>query len=138
MKKLFKTSLILLIIAGSLALVSCRPGATETALLQGAVTIGPIWPVETPGEDPPVPPEVFSSRKVMIYDESGKDLVQEVAIIQIDQTASGYYAANIAPGTYTIDINRTGIDSADNLPQKITVSAGETVTIDINIDTGIR
>ena len=137
MKYLWKISLALLIL-GSLWLASCCPGGPETVLLQGAVTIGPIWPVETPGENPPVPPEVFTSRKIIIYDESGEKLVREVYITQIDQTASGYYTAQIAPGTYTIDINRTGIDSADNLPKKITVSADETVTIDINIDTGIR
>jgi hypothetical protein len=138
MKKLLIISLTLFILAGSLWLASCQTSAPETALLQGAVTIGPIFPVETPGQTQPVPPEVFTSRKVMIYDESGNNLVREVAITQIDQTANGYYTARIAPGTYTIDINHLGIDRADNLPRKITVPAGETVTIDINIDTGIR
>ena len=139
MKYLLRISLFCFVLIGSLALFSCQqPGGNETALLQGAVTIGPIFPVEIPGEDRPVPPEVFTSRKIMIYDESGENLVRKVAIIQIGQTASGYYTAQIAPGTYTIDINRAGIDRADNLPKKVTVSADETVTIDVNIDTGIR
>jgi hypothetical protein len=30
------------------------------------------------------------------------------------------------------------MDTVDNLPQKITVAADETITIDVNIDTGIR
>jgi hypothetical protein len=30
------------------------------------------------------------------------------------------------------------MDTADNLPEKITVAADETITIDIHIDTGIR
>jgi hypothetical protein len=138
LKKLLVISLTLFILAGSLWLISCQTSGTETALLQGAVTIGPITPVEKPGECPPVSPEVFSSRKIMIYDESGEKLVREISIAQIDQTASGYYTALIAPGTYTIDINHLGIDRADNLPREITASAGETVTIDVNIDTGIR
>jgi hypothetical protein len=138
MKNAWRIPLVLLLFIGSLWLTSCCPGGPETVLLQGAVTIGPITPVEKPGECPPVSAEVFSSRKLMIYDESGKKLVREVYFTQIGQTASGYYTAQIAPGTYTIDINRLGIDSADNLPQKITVSADETITIDINIDTGIR
>jgi hypothetical protein len=116
----------------------CQPGGPETVLLQGAVNIGPIFPVEIPGETRPVTPQVFSSRKVMIYDESGKNLVREVYITQIGQGATGYYTAQLAPGTYTVDINHLGIDKSGNLPQKITVSADETVTIDINIDTGIR
>ena len=119
-------------------LVSCQPGGSESVLLQGAVTIGPISPVERPGENPPVPPEVFSSRYLIIYDESGEKMVREVYFTQIGQGATGYYTAQIAPGTYTIDINHAGMDRADNLPVKITVDADETVTIDVNIDTGIR
>ena len=126
---------ILLVI---LLAVSCQPGGAESVLLQGAVTIGPISPVEKPGECPPVPPEVFSTRYLIIYDETGKNLVREVYFTQIDQSAMGYYTAQIAPGTYVIDIAHTGIDRADGLPVKITVSADETVTIDVNIDTGIR
>jgi hypothetical protein len=137
-KQLRQIALLLLVIAGSLWLASCQPGGPETVLLQGAVTIGPITPVEQPGQCPPVSPEVFNSRKLMIYDASGKKLVREVYFTQIGQTASGYYTAQIAPGTYTIDINHSGIDRADGLPKKITVSADETVTIDVNIDTGIR
>ena len=137
-KYLWRGLLLWLVLAGGLLAVSCCPGGPETVLLQGAVTIGPITPVEKPGENPPVPPEVFSSRKLIIYDESGKKLVREVYFTQIDSGATGYYTAQIAPGTYTIDINHQGMDRADNLPRKITVSADETVTIDVNIDTGIR
>jgi hypothetical protein len=130
--------LSLLILVGNIWLVSCQTSVPATALITGAVTIGPITPVEQPGQCPPVPPEVFSSRKIMIYNESGDKLLQQVNINQIGQTANGYYTILIAPGTYTIDINHAGIDSADNLPQKITIPVNETVTIDVNIDTGIR
>ena len=131
--------LAICVLAVSLPAVSCcQPGGPETVLLQGAVTIGPISPVERPGENPVVPLEVFSARKLIIYDASGKHLVREVYFTQIGTGATGYYTAQIAPGTYTVDINHAGIDTAANLPQKITVSADETVTIDVNIDTGIR
>lgn len=135
----YPLAVVVILIVLTVGLLSaCCPGGPESVLLQGAVTIGPITPVEQPGVNPPVPPEVFSSRYLVIYDESGQNLVREVYFTQIGQTAMGYYTAQIAPGTYTIDINRLGIDSAANLPQKITVSADETVTIDIDIDTGIR
>ena len=138
MKKLLTISLALLMTAGSLALFSCAPAPQETALLKGAVIIGPIWPVETPGQDPPVPTEVFTSRKIMVYGASGEKLLEEVSITQIGQTASGYYTVVLSPGAYTIDINRLGIDSADGLPRQITLAAGQTLTLDIDIDTGIR
>jgi hypothetical protein len=110
----------------------------EDALLVGGVTIGPITPVEMPGQDIQVPPEVFASRYLIIYDASGKNLVREVYFTQIDGGATGYFAATIGAGTYTIDINHNGIDRAANFPMKITVSKDETITIDVNIDTGIR
>lgn len=138
MKKLLIISLAILMFAGSLVLVSCQIGGKEAALIQGVVTIWPITPVEQPGQCPPVSPETFSSRKIMIYNESGEKLLKEVGINQIGQTANGYYTVLIAPGAYSIDINYAGIDYADGLPKKITLTAGETVTVDINIDTGIR
>jgi hypothetical protein len=138
MKHLYQLLLILLVLMASLWAASCQPGGAETVLLQGAVTIGPLTPVQQVGICPTATPEVFSSRHLVIYDESGKKLVREVYFTQIGNSASGYYTAQIAPGTYTIDINHNGIDRADGLPQKITVIADETVTIDVNIDTGIR
>ncbi len=74
----------------------------------------------------------------MVYDESGKNLVEEVSIRQIGQTADGYYCVQLAAGTYVVDINHLGIDCSGNVPQKITVAAGGTIIIDLNIDTGIR
>ena len=138
MKYCYRIIPVTIILICSLLFASCCPGGPETVLLQGAVTIGPISPVERPGESPPVSPEVFSSRYLIIYDESGEKLVREVYFTQIGAGATGYYTAQIAPGTYVVDINHLGVDSADNLPVTITVSADETVTIDINIDTGIR
>jgi hypothetical protein len=139
MKKIVLIVMVTIFCAtGSLLLVSCQPGGPETVLLQGAVTIGPLTPVQRVGECPTAAPGVFSSRHLVIYDASGKKMVREVYFTQIGNGTTGYYTAQIAPGTYTIDINRNGIERADGLPKKITVSADETVTIDVNIDTGIR
>ena len=138
MKNWRRILLIIGILAGSIFVISCRPGGSEAVLLQGAVTIGPISPVERPGENPLVPPEVFDARHLVLYDESGKHLVREVYFTQIGAGATGYYTAQIAPGTYVVDINHAGMDRVANLPVKITVTADETVTIDVNIDTGIR
>ena len=138
MKRILIISAMLVLLAAGMLPVSCQPGGPESVLLQGGVTIGPLSPVERPGENPLVSADVFKDRKIMIYDGSGKKLVREVYITQIDQGATGYYTAQIAPGTYTIDINHLGMDHADNLPRKITVTADETITIDVNIDTGIR
>lgn len=105
----------------------------NSGILQGIVTIGPITPVERPGEKPPIPPEVYEARKIMIYDRSGRTLIQ-----QIDIDSEGRYVAHLKPGTYTIDINRIGMDSSDDVPQQVEIQLGITTRLDIDIDTGIR
>lgn len=138
MKKIAKCIPVAILLVPGTLLAACQPVAVGTGILQGAVTIGPITPVERPGVITPVSPEVFTTRKIMVYDDSGKKLVREITITQIDATATGYYTAQLEPGTYTVDINRLGIDSADGLPKEITIKADETVTVDVDIDTGIR
>jgi hypothetical protein len=138
MKKMWRISLVLLIIAASFTVVSCTQQTAQTGILQGGVTIGPITPVEQPGQIIIVPPEVFSSRKVLVSGPNGAKLVQEVTINQIKQTAEGYYAVQLEPGIYTIDIAHTGVGGSSGLPQKITITAGQTTILNIDIDTGIR
>jgi hypothetical protein len=138
MKKLWQISMILLILAACFTAVSCTQKTAQTGLLQGGVTIGAITPVEQPGQTIIVPPEVFSSRKVLVYGPNGAKLVQEVTINQIRQTANGYYSVQLEPGTYSIDITHTGIGGSSGLPQNITITAGQTTILNIDIDTGIR
>jgi len=106
----------------------------NSGILQGIVTIGPITPVERPGENPPIPPEVYEARKIMVYDKSGKKLIQQIDI----DSESRWYVAHLKPGTYTIDINRIGMDSSDDVPQQVEIQLGITTRLDIDIDTGIR
>jgi hypothetical protein len=121
------TILLILPVAG------CVSETQEPGTLEGNITIGPIWPVEIPGELKPIPPEVYQARKVMVYDKSGKRLVEEVGL-----SNGGYYSVQLKPGTYTIDINRIGIDSSSDVPKQIVIETGQTVVLNIDIDTGIR
>ena len=129
-----KRSLVLLaaIIIG-LLLAGCSTGTTEPGLLQGSVTIGPIWPVEKEGEEREIPCEVYQARKIMIYDENGRNLLRQVGI-----DCDGRYRVELAPAVYTVDINRIGVDSSSGLPERVEIMAGTTSRLDIDIDTGIR
>ena len=104
-----------------------------TGVLEGKVTIGPLRPVEKPGETPTVPPEVYAARKIMVYDRNHQTLVK-----QVDINDQGYYRIELAPGIYTIDINHVGIDRSPDVPKQIEIKAGQTIRLDIDIDTGIR
>jgi hypothetical protein len=90
--------------------------------------------VERPDSTPePVPPEVYTSRELLIYKPNGKTLVQRVQF-----NADGTYAVALKPGTYLLDLPSEGIEHAKQLPQTITLEAGETRIFDFDIDTGIR
>lgn len=105
---------------------------TEAGYLEGNVTIGPLNPVER--EDAtPIPPEVYAMRSINIFGKDGITLITNVKI-----NADGTYHVALAPGSYIVDINRTGIDRGTGLPRTVMIEKGQTVHLDIDIDTGIR
>ena len=112
----------------------CAGGpAAPKGTLQGQVTIGPICPVERPDQPCLPTPETYAARQVLVMRPDGATVV---ATVSLNQT--GYYRVDLDPGTYVVDMNHAGIDRSPDVPRTITLSAGETVTLDISIDTGIR
>lgn len=128
-----RQTIALLLLAAALAVAGCSGYGSETGTLKGTVTIGPISPVQKEGVKEEVPPEVYAARKVMVYNASGNRLVE-----QVDLNDDGTYSVRLGTGTYTVDINRVGVDSRDDVPRKIEIRAEGTVVLDIDIDTGIR
>ena len=112
----------------------CAKQPVETGTLHGQVSIGPLVPVVREGEpEPTAAPEVYAARKVVIYEADGGE-----EVIQVEIDANGTYSVTLPIGTYVVDINRAGIDSASGLPRQIELRAGESVLLDIEVDTGIR
>jgi hypothetical protein len=128
-----KTIVLLAIITAGLLLAGCATEPQEVGWLEGQVTIGPIWPVERPGEKREIPCEVYEARKIMVYDRGGNRLIE-----QVDIDCNGYFQVDLEPATYTVDINHLGIDHSSEVPTQIEIRSGETVRLDIDIDTGIR
>lgn len=114
-------------------LLSACSAPLEPGTLHGKVTIGPLQPVEKPGEVIEVPCEVYEARKIMVYDKSGEKLVE-----QVDIDCEGRYSVELEPGTYTVDINRVGVDFSKSLPAQVEIESRITTRLDIDIDTGIR
>ncbi len=127
---IFSTLLLVLLISCT----ACALGPKEYGVLEGQVKIGPLQPAMQVGEEAPTPaPEVYAAREIVVYKKNG---VTEFTHLEIG--ATGWYQGELPVGTYVIDINRIGIDSADNLPLEITILANQTTALNINIDTGIR
>ena len=115
-------------------LTACTPTTQATGTLRGLVTIGPLVPVQREGVPDPTPaPEVYEARKVVIYESDGK-----TEVTRADINAQGEYEVILPVGSYVVDINRIGIDSASGLPAEIVIREGEVTILDIDIDTGIR
>jgi len=123
--------------------------------IEGRVTIGPICPVERIPPDPRCSPtpEMFARVKVHVLSEAGELL----RVVDLD--AAGGYAVELGAGAYLVDTNYRGpglpgpldvapegpgVSEGDDggsyriLPVAVEVRAGQSVKVDIDIDTGIR
>ena len=101
--------------------------------LSGIVTIGPICPVEQPGNPCPTPPSAYTLRKVLVYDEQRVHLLHTV-----DIDTQGLYVIDLAPAKYLVDLQRVGIDRSGDVPKVVEIHANTVTTLNIAIDTGLR
>jgi hypothetical protein len=131
----FIVLLIVLTIAVAIILNTNNAGpfpANRTGTLTGNLTIGPLCPVEpcTISHDQIV--AAYAARPILITTEGGTFLMSVMA-----DPDSGY-SVGLTPGTYVVDIRHQGVGGSGDLPKTITIRPGETVRLDISIDTGIR
>ncbi len=126
--------LLALISVITVALSACGTPTPEPGVLTGHVTIRPLVPVEEEGEPTPTPwPELYENRAVIIYDREGGEVIKRAEI-----DAEGNYRVELPPGTYFVDVERIGVETSEGLPTNIQVPGGESVRLDVKIDTGIR
>jgi hypothetical protein len=132
---LFIVLLIVLTITVAIILNTNNAGpfpANRTGTLTGNLIIGPLCPVEpcTISHDQIV--AAYEARPIMITTEGGAFIGSVTA-----DPVSGY-SVTLSPGTYVVNIRHQGIGGSADLPKTITIRPGETVRLDISIDTGIR
>ena len=133
-RSLFIMTLIAITIAVAIFInfSSPAPASSATGTLTGTVTIGPLCPVEPCTIPPEQLSAVFAARTIIVSLPGGAVIAESVP-----DPHAGYSIA-LKPGTYSVDIRHTGIDRSPDLPKTVTIRAGETVRLDISIDTGIR
>ncbi|MGA2933919.1 MAG: hypothetical protein ABSD81_02040 [Methanomicrobiales archaeon] len=105
----------------------------DSGYLEGTVTIGPLCPVEPCQVSPDVLAEAYEARKIVVT-AVGSPLPGKV----LDLDTTGSFVTSLAPGTYTVDINRIGIDRSPDVPKTVEIRPGEQVRLEIHIDTGLR
>jgi hypothetical protein len=103
-----------------------------TGTLTGKVSIGPLCPVEpcTVPHDRLV--AAYAARPITISTPDG------IVVTTVTADPESGYTVSLKAGTYVISVPKLGIGGSPELPATVTIRSGETVRLDINIDTGIR
>ena len=103
-----------------------------TGTLTGKVSIGPLCPVEpcTIPHDRLV--AAYAARPITISAPDG------IVVTTVTADPESGYTVVLKPGTYVVAIPKQGIGGSPELPATVTIRSGETVRLDISIDTGIR
>jgi hypothetical protein len=109
----------------------CSSTPASKGILIGDVVAGPTCPVDN--AEQPCPPHSVPNRLILI-ETPGGDLVMRITTDQ-----QGRFRIMLAPGTYQVlvppDSNPFPIQRS---PQQVTVIAGQTMQVQIELDTGIR
>jgi hypothetical protein len=124
---------ITVVVAIVLNTTTTAPGSGGgTGTLTGNVTIGPLCPVEPCTVTPDRLAAAYAARTIVVSIPGGAVIAEAVP-----DPYTGY-SFILKPGTYVVDIKHQGINRSPELPKTVTIRAGETVRLDISIDTGIR
>ena len=123
-----------LLLGVSLLLAACGQSASVAGqgTLTGDVEASPTCPVEQVGK--PCPPAPVPNREVQILDASGTVAATTTTDIH------GHFSLTIAPGAYVVKVAIVSgqIGMRQTTPGNVTVASGQTATITIVLDTGIR
>jgi hypothetical protein len=98
------------------------------SLIVGTVTAGPISPVQHVGR-----PDARPLPGATVEALRGSEII---AVTRSDD--HGRYELTVRPGTYVIRARPPGRFLAKNPVRTVTISAGETLTVNFRLDTGIR
>ncbi|MFA5411807.1 MAG: hypothetical protein WC350_00460 [Candidatus Micrarchaeia archaeon] len=123
MQKILASALLALLLFG------CASQANGT--LSGKITIGPLCPVEPCHLTQEQIGQAYTSRSIIVYAQDRSTIASQTSI-----PAGGNYQIGLPPGTYFVTIRPGGI--GDYPLQEVSISSGQTTTLNMDVDTGIR
>ena len=98
-------------------------------VLAGSVTIGPLCPIEPCGESSG---DIYSSRELVLQQPGG-------VLLNVSLRPDGTFEGVVPIGTYEIHLDRCEyLGCRGVFPLSVEIRDGETSTLNIDIDTGIR
>jgi hypothetical protein len=119
---------------------STSTGASLTGTLEASFSVGPTQPVcsanATVG---PAPASYSSIEAVVSPSPSGQAVSLPIAWTSNGCEVSGSVQASLAPGSYSLSLSScTFMGCASALPMSFVIVAGQSTSVDVSIDTGIR
>ncbi len=132
---------------GSLVLVHVTVGGAASSTSTGKsgtlaanFSIGPTAPVcmanATVG---PAPPPYSSLDAVVTSTQSGQNTTLPLSWLSNGCSAWSSLSASLPPGTYSLNLSSCQfMGCARSLPRSFTVQAGQTTSVSVSVDTGIR
>jgi hypothetical protein len=102
---------------------------SDTGILEGTVTIGPLCPTE--------PCNPSEEQLAQLYDTVYVEIYKELELFQrIGVDNKGFYKAELPPGIYLVNVPDVGMLNME--PEEVNIAAGKKKILDFEIDTGIR
>jgi hypothetical protein len=131
-RSLLSRATIVLVLGLALAACGVSAAASVTGTIAGDVVAGPTCPVERVSN--PCPPQRVTNREVDIQTTEGAT----VATTTTD--ANGDFSVAVPPGDYVVHVRIISgtVGMRQITPGDVTVTANQTSTIHIQLDTGIR
>jgi hypothetical protein len=115
------------------ASASPTPGG-DVGTLRIEVVAGPVCPVEQDPPDPDCEPRAVDGARILVQPGDGRDIVAGEATTDAD----GHATIELAPGEYiVVGIEVEGLMGLPE-PATVVVESGESVTVTLAYDTGIR
>jgi len=129
---LFGIIIVAIVVVASFVLLANN---ASKGILEGNVSIGPICPVETPGQDNSrckATPEMYSAAQITVYTSDGKTV-----ITQVHPDANGHYRIELPASHYMVNANQGGT-MFFNAGHEVVIQTNQITQHNIDIDTGIR
>ena len=131
------SSILKCLTLAGLFLALTQPASTKAAppgFLEGHLKILLSKEVElADGAPVPASAENYADYPLVVLSQDRK---QEVTRVAAD--TNGNYHVELPPGNYVLDIQRRPRGGVRTTPQPFTVASGQTVRVDLDIDTGVR
>jgi len=117
---------------GPVRAAAAQTAAARTGTIVGDVVAGPTCPVAQ--AENPCPPQPVAYRMVSIETPAGATVATTTTDVD------GHFSVSIAPGMYVVQVKIVAgqIGILQSTPGAVTVTAGQSLYIKIELDTGIR